>query len=349
MTSYRFLTLIVGLVFLAGCGGAPAQEAGGSPTRDWPESTPAEQGMDGALLEQMLAHIDETNLNLHSLLVIRHGTIVLEKYFPGHGRSEQHAQYSVTKSFTATLFGIAMDQGKLQEVNLPVKDFFREKTFANPDPRKDKLVLEDLLTMASGLDWLEGDLTYSAMYRSGDWVGYVMDLALESDPGERFTYCSGCSHVLLQVVQQAVGMDVVDYARENLFAPLGIRDFQWERTPQGEAIGGWGLNLTARDMAKLGYLYLHGGVWEGKQVVSKSWIETATTKHLETGGRLGYGYQWWTYPTHNAYAALGRGGQTIFVIPDLDVIVVTTADLSDGHDPIFQLIDNFIIPGVTAQ
>lgn len=342
------LTLLVGCAQPAAQPGSPTAGAGGTgewPTREWTVSTPDQQGVDPAALDAMLAQVDKDKLNLHALLVIRHGAIVLEKYYPGHTQNERHEQFSVTKSFVATLFGIALDQGKLTGVEQPVAQFFPGKAFANPDPRKDAMTLDNLLGMTTGLDWTEGDPAYGAMYRSADWVEYVMGLQMRGAPGEAFNYCSGCSHVLLQVVEQAVGGGAIDFARQYLLGPLGIRDFDWERNPRGDAIGGWGLALTARDMAKLGYLYLHNGQWDGQQVVSADWVRAATTQHSDPDGRLGYGYQWWLYDTHGAYTALGKGGQTIFVIPDLDVIVVTTADIPD-HDPIFALIDNYIIPGV---
>ena len=323
--------------------GSPSARAVEWPTTDWAVSTPGEQGMNPAILQSMLTRVETDSLNLHALLVIRHGKIVLEKYYPGHVQSERHELYSVTKSFVATLFGIALDQGKFTGMEQRVVEFFPEKTFLHPDKRKDALTLEHLLSMTTGLDWKEGDPTYGAMYRSSDWVGYVLGLPMRAAPGEEFNYCSGCSHVLLKVVERASGVEAVEYARKNLFEPLGIRDFGWERTPQGDAIGGWGLTLNARDMAKLGYLYLHQGEWDGRQVVSADWVHAATTRRADPEGRLGYGFQWWLYDTHSAYAALGRGGQTIFVIPDLDVIVVTTADIAN-HDPIFALIDEYIIP-----
>lgn len=358
MKTRSLFSIIFIFVLLAGCSQPIAQPGSTSgqsgdapvqpvtwPTQDWPVSTPEEQGMDAAALQAMLDRVDADKLNLHGILIIRHGAIVQEKYYPGHKRAERHIQYSVTKSFVSTLCGIALDQGKIKSVDQPVRDFFPDKTFANPDPRKDAMTLENLLTMTSGLGWEEGDPAYSAMYRAADWVNWVMGLPQVKAPGEVFNYCSGCSHVLLQAVEQAVGGDAIGFARQNLFGPLGIRDFDWERNPQGDAIGGWGLALTARDMAKLGYLYLHHGEWDGRQVVSAQWVQAATTQHADPEGRLGYGYQWWLYDTHGAYAALGKSGQTIFVIPDLDVIVVTTADIVD-HDPIFALIDEYIIPGV---
>jgi CubicO group peptidase (beta-lactamase class C family) len=208
------------------------------------------------------------------------------------------------------------------------------------------MTLENILTMSSGLDWVEGDETYGKMYASADWVNMVMDLPMAEVPGKTFLYCSGCSHVLSAIVQNAVGESGLTFAQKNLFQPLGITDLRWETDRQKIPIGGWGLYLTPRDMAKLGYLYLHKGVWDGQQVVSSSWVNAATTRHIGTDGKLGYGYQWWIYPTHGAYAALGRYGQTIFVAPDLNLIVVTTAHIESGHDPIFNLIDNYILPAV---
>ena len=138
-------------------------------------------------------------------------------------------------------------------------------------------------------------------------------------------------------------MNTRDFAEKELFRPLGITDVRWDADSQGIPIGGWGLQITPRDMAKLGYLYLRDGVWDGQQIVSSAWVKAATEKHTPTDGPLGYGYQWWTYPKWGAYAALGRYGQMIFVVPDLDLIVVTTA-AAGGHDAIFRLIEQYIVP-----
>jgi CubicO group peptidase (beta-lactamase class C family) len=197
--------------------------------------------------------------------------------------------------------------------------------------------------MTSGLDWQEGDPAYRAMYMSNDWIQYVLDIPMREQPGEHFNYCSGCSHVLAAIVQNASEAKTQDFARKNLLQPLGISDWKWDTDAKGMAIGGWGLQLTARDMAKLGYLYLQQGTWDGKQIVSRAWVKEATRQHTTTDGALGYGYQWWTYPKWGAYAALGRYGQTIFVIPKLDLIVVTTADMED-HDAIFELVEQYIVP-----
>ena len=138
--------------------------------------------------------------------------------------------------------------------------------------------------------------------------------------------------VLLRLGNPAL-LTAQDYARERLFGPLGITRVRWNIGRDGRNIGGWGLNLTPRDMAKLGLLYLHGGAWDGRQIVPAEWVRASLTPRVDVAPGKQYGYQWWLYDTHGAYTALGHGGQTIFVIPDLDVIVVTTADIPD-HDPI---------------
>lgn len=315
------------------------------PTAGWRVALPAEQGLDAARLSQMSDAIQAQDLALHSLLVIRHGYIVSETYFAPYRADTKHELYSCTKSFIATLVGIAIDQRAIADVTQPVADLLPGRTFKNPSAEKAAMTLAHLLTMTTGLDWTEGDPAYRAMYMSRDWVSYVMDLPMRAQPGVEFNYCSGCSHILSAIVQGRTGMSTRDFAAKALFQPLGITDVRWDTDAQGIPIGGWGLQITPRDMAKLGFLYLHGGAWEGRQIVSAQWVQTATEKHTATGGAPGYGYQWWIYPRWNAYAALGRQGQTIFVIPDLDLVVVTTAAV-ENHDAIFRLIEQYIVPAV---
>jgi CubicO group peptidase (beta-lactamase class C family) len=318
------------------------------PTSGWRSSPPEDQGMDSSHLIAMLDSVRAQGLNLHSLLVIRHGYIVSETYFGAYGPDDLHQLYSCTKSFIATLVGIAFDRGDLSRLDQPVLDFFPGRSFANLDERKRAMTLEDLLSMRSGLEWQDDDPTISAMVRSPDWVQYVLDLPMAQAPGSQFNYCTGCSHVLSAILQQSTGLSARDYAGPNLFEPLGIGDLRWDTDRAGMPIGGFGLQLTPRDMAKLGYLYLHNGVWDGRQVVASAWVATATQKHTETDGELGYGYQWWTYPSYGAYTALGLYGQTIFVIPQADLIVVTTADVAD-HEPIFHLIEAYILPAISLD
>jgi len=352
------LLWLLGLL-VAGCTQAPPTTAPSSvpspisasesywPTTGWRTSAPEAQGMDAQKLAQLLQAVRQEKLNLHSLLIVRNGYVVSETYFPPYTAETDHEVYSVTKSVMATLLGIAIDKGSIDGVKQPVADFFRDDTFQHPDPGKDRMTLEDLLTMRTGLDWREEDATFRQMYQSDDWVRFVLDLPMREPPGQQFRYCSGCSHLLSAIIQRRTNMNTRDFARQTLFEPLGIHNVTWEQDRQGIPIGGWGLQLTPRDMAKLGYLYLHEGMWDGRRIVSAAWVKAAIESHTATDSTLGlkYGYQWWTSPALKAYAALGRDGQTVFVVPDRQLIVVTTAE-TDGHAAIFQLIERFIMPAV---
>jgi CubicO group peptidase (beta-lactamase class C family) len=325
-----------------------ATASGEWPTTGWNTSTPEAQGIDAQKLAEMLQAIKDENLNLHSLLIIRYGYLVRENYFGSYDANTRHQLYSVTKSFIATLIGIALDKGYIKNTDQRVVDFFPQRTFDNLSERKQAMTLDDLLTMRSGLEWVEGDPAYREMYTSPDWLKVVLDKPMAAEPGRMFNYCSGCSHVLSAIVQEATGTNPRDFADQFLFKPLGITDYRWDIDADGTPVGGWGLQLTPRDMAKLGYLYLHNGQWDGQQIVSANWVADATRLHTATDGQLGYGYQWWTYYPLKAYTALGRGGQTVFVIPELDLIVVTTAEL-DNHDAIFRLIQQYIVPAATIE
>jgi CubicO group peptidase (beta-lactamase class C family) len=354
----QFLSLLGLLILiLAGCSSLPATTVSSTlpslspasgeywPTKAWRTSSPEEQGMDSQMLDQMLTTIREDHLKFHSLLVIRKGYIVSESYFGSYQQDTRHELYSCTKSFVSTLVGIAIDKGSIGGIDHQVLGFFPERTFANPGALKEDMTLEDLLTMRSGLEWEEGNPAYRTLYTSPDWVKFMLDKPMIQPPGSQFNYCSGCSHILSAILQETSGMNPRDFAERVLFKPLGISNAIWDVDSNGIPIGGWGLQLTPREMAKLGYLYLQDGAWDGTQIVSRRWVADATRTHTKTDSELGYGYQWWTIPSMDAYAALGLYGQTILVVPSADLIVVTTAEMAD-HEVIVQLIENNIIPAV---
>ncbi len=324
---------------------SPAIRADYWPTDAWRTSSPEDQQMDSQQLAAMLDDVQQQTINLHSLLVIRHGYIVSETYFLRHPADELHDLFSVTKSFVSTLTGIAIDQGYIDTLDHPVLDFFPDKTFQNVDDRKRAMTLRDLITMQTGLDWTESMLF--TMERSPDWVSYVLSLPMIFKPGTHFNYCTGCSHIVSAIIQKTTGMSTREFAETTLFKPLGIADFNWRLDPQTIPMGGTDLQMSARDMAKLGYLFLHNGQWDGQTIVSSEWVDNATSTQVKTDSGLGYGLMWWTYPGLKAYAALGYNGQTVFVIPELDLIVVTTAaTLDHGHNDIFALIEKYIVPAV---
>jgi len=322
------------------------------PTQDWRTSTPEQQGMDSGLLAQMMEQIQSKQINLHSMIIVRHGTIVAEAYFQPKYATNLAEVYSVTKSIVSALVGIAIEQGSIDSVNHKVLDYFPDLSVANNDARKQAITIENLLTMSSGLDWSD-DVNLEKIGQNQDWVKYVLDLPMAAAPGEQFTYNSGAPTILTAILRKTTGKSPWEFAQTNLFGPLGISDIYWETTPTGLEIGGWGIQMTPRDMAKFGYLYLRDGVWDGKQIVPASWVKASLEKHIdpkmESEKRSGYGYLWWLQ-TFGASAAQGLGGQYILLLPAQDLEVVFTSDLSpqDFQKP-YDLFETYILPAIKSN
>jgi CubicO group peptidase (beta-lactamase class C family) len=319
---HLFLIIFILLSTFAGCTPQPGAS--------WTVSSPQAEGMDPeplAAMEQALENYPQADF--HSLLVVRNGAIVAEKYGQGYNQDSQHMLYSCTKSVISALVGIAIEEGYIKGVDQPVSGFFPEALLENSDTRKRGLTLEHLLTMRAGLEWDEGNPAYRSLYNTRDWVAFMLAKPLETEPGSAYNYCSGCTHVLSGVLHKATGMPTQEYAETRLFAPLGIQDYRWETDAVGNAIGGWGLELTTRDMAKFGLLFLNGGVWEGQQVVPASWVEQSTGPGLPSDGNWLYAYQWWVNPTEQMYAAQGLHGQKIYVLPAEQMVVVVTSGADD--------------------
>ncbi|HUW60129.1 MAG TPA: serine hydrolase [Candidatus Bathyarchaeia archaeon] len=322
-----------GVAFVAAVMCFMAQASFGSldywPTTGWRASTPEEQGMDSTMLAESLAALNKNPINIHSLLIVRHGYMVVEAYFAPFMQGSQHDVASVTKSVTATLTGIAAHKGLIRSLDEPILDFFPQRTAANLDDRKKAMTVAHLLTMSSGLTCITspGEVTLMQMMASPDWVQFMLDQPMQDEPGTRFVYNSGGVHLLSAILHQAAGMNEVEFAKQNLFGPLGITNVAWPLDPTGTDNHGWGdLRLTPPDMAKLGLLYLDGGHWDGRQVLSPEWVAAATKPHVATSNRAhpGYGYLWWINDGAG-FAAVGRGGQRINVMPDRDLVVVTTS------------------------
>ena len=326
------------------------------PTQAWKTSTPEQQGIDSAALGKLLDEIQAKQLNIHSVVIARHGFIVAEAYWYPFQLGAKHVLYSCTKSVNSALVGIAIKQGKIDNVNHRVLDFFPERTIANKDARKQTMTLEHLLTMSSGMDWNETGVPLSSpnnsnrqMIQSKDWAQFVLDRPMKEDPGSRFNYNSGGSHLVSAILQKTTGMNELAFAQEYLFKPLGITDVSWTVDPNGIYRGEDGLELTPRDMAKIGYLYLKGGTWERQQIVSADWVKASSQKHIGATGGKDYGYQWWVQP-FGVYNAAGLGSQYIFVLSDLDMVVVFTSGFPTAQfDLPASLVESFIIPAAKSQ
>jgi CubicO group peptidase (beta-lactamase class C family) len=328
-----FLTIVrsalaIAALLLSGASYAEAAEAEAAaewPTAGWRVSTPEEQGMDSAALADLVDF--GASRGLSSLLVARHGMIVAEAFYAPFRAGLKHRTRSVTKSVVGTLVGIAIKEGRLDSLDRPVVDFFPDRQIANLDERKRAITIQHLLDMTSGLDWHE-ESSVPAMQHSNDWTQFVLDRPTAASPGVGFLYNSGSSHLLSAVLSKATGESAMSYARKRLFGPLGISDVFWQEDPRGISIGGYGLYLQPRDMAKLGYLYLRNGVWDGTQVLPSAWTERIRHATLPSSvAGLHYANLFWVDPERKAYFALGYHGQRILLIPDQDIVAVITATM----------------------
>jgi CubicO group peptidase (beta-lactamase class C family) len=342
----RALSLFAFLLLLANVALAGDDAATPWPTAGWQTSTAEAQGVSSAALADLVDFGGASDMD--SLLVVRHGRIVVDAYYAPFRDGQPHLVNSVTKAVVATLVGVAVKEGRIPRLDQPVVDLFFEREIANLSVEKKAITLETLLDSNSGLAWTEplSDAppeTMLQMARSRDWVGFVLDRPMAQPPGRAFNYDSGTWHLLSAVLAKKTGMDTLAYARQALFAPLGIGDAVWRQDPQGIRAGGFGLFLQPRDMARIGYLYLHNGQWAGAQLLPPAWSEHVFHASVDMGmgaaPALRYANGWWTIPERHAYMAVGFLRQLIIVLPDVDAVAVVTGR---RHYPFLPLIDRIV-------
>ncbi|WP_156170250.1 serine hydrolase [Luteimonas sp. FCS-9] len=298
------------------------------PTHEWRNSSPEAQGMDSEVLADALDYVRDHQTPIHSLTIVRNGHVVLDAYFWPFQEGQLHDLASVTKSVTSTLAGIAIGRHAL-ELRQPLTAVFDQRRIANLDEQKRRMTIEHLLSMTSGLDCEagRGEITLSQMRESTDWTQFMLDLPMRDEPGSRFEYCSGGMHLLSAAITEATGLSALDFARRELFGPLGIGNAAWPADDHGVSYGWGDLHLEPLDMAKLGYLWLNNGRWEDRQLVPEEWMRAAVQAQPQPA-RNGqkYGYGLWVYPDRHPrlFEAEGRGGQRISVTPEKNVVVVFT-------------------------
>ena len=310
--------------------------------------------MDSLKLAEMLDAIRSGEPNIHSILIIRHGVLIMEAYFDPFHAEAPHELASCTKSVTSALVGIAIDKGLMKGASQPAYELFPEVIL--DDERKQEITVENLLTMTSGLEWPEWEHEYrspvnpySATTYMPDSAQYFFDQPLIEQPGVKFNYNSGGSHMLSVMVSRAADMSTLEFARRELFTPLGISVVQWPKAEDGVNLGGSGMRLLPRDMAKFGQLYLQKGQWDGRQVISEAWVNASTQPHSSPEAGMNYGYQWWI-PQDKGYLAMGWGQQNIWVLPEQDLVVVITAGMkNDLLLPHAKIIDQYILPAVKSD
>ncbi|GAA6513352.1 serine hydrolase [Merdimmobilis hominis] len=342
MTMKKWLCVLCALLFLlAGCsqpqGGEGDSHGGDSSSQE--ESSPEENGrwefdlpenhdMDPQRLQ--LLHEALADSSVYAMVTAKDGVIVDEFYQTGYDETSVFPLHSCSKSFTGALVGIAIQEGLLGGVDDLLSEYLPQVRELG-DQGKGQITLRHLLTHTSGLEWYEwgeGASNWIEFQSSPNWVEYILERNLVAQPGKQFNYSTGNTHLLAAVLQQATGMNMLDYAKQVLFDPLGIESVQWGTDPQGIVDGGNGISMTARDAARFGQLYLEGGLWNGEQIIPQWWLEESTTAQNNGAGdgTGSYGYQWWIRSfgegRYDTYYAFGAWGQYIFVVPELDLVTV---------------------------
>ncbi len=307
----------------------------------WETGLPEDHGIDPSALETL--HTSLTGTGIYAVLTVRDGVIVDEYYQDGYSQESIFPLHSCSKSFTSTLIGLALEEGLIDSLDASIETWFPQLA---GEP-KGQITIRDLLMHKSGLEWHEWDGdSFFALNRSENWVDYVLSQPLFYEPGTVFSYTTGGTHLLAAILEQAAEGGMLKYAEEKLFTPLGMESVQWGTDPQGILDGGNGIRMTARNAARFGQLFLNNGLWEGERLVPEDWIAQATTIHEQRyGGSGSYGYQWWIrsfgQQGYDSFFAMGAFGQFIFVVPELSLVTVITANTSQfAPYPYFETILN---------
>jgi len=348
----------------------------------WQTAGIADVGIDPAVLAELAGCIYRDELkNVHGIVIVKDGKLVVEEYFPGYafdytgddfrgeyieyGIDTVHSLASVTKAVTATLAGIAIDKGFIKGVDEKVFGFFPEYA-SLCDGDKDRITVHHLLTLTSGLECNEMRVRYSnpqndliRQFGAVDPIEYVLAKPLVEEPGTRWYYNGGEVNVLGEIIKKTTGMRIDRFAEKYLFGPLGVKGHEWEFINPEVVHAAGNLKLRPRDVAKLGYIYLNGGTWNGRRIVSEKWIEESTQAYISVtpslwakGNGDKYGYHWWLRTEQidstpvTSFMRSGWGGQRIGVFPDLDMVVVLTGGKYIGKDQSNEMIGRYILPSV---
>ena len=352
--------------------GSPASIGDG-----WPTATPESVGLDGERLCGIAARLKETEANVHAVIIVRHGKMVFEQYFPGYdepwgmgeGRHDfdattKHDMRSISKSVVSLLVGTAIDRELIKSADEPVVKFFPDYS-ALKTAGWDNITLRHLLTMSSGMQWDENRAWKDPqndephLGNEADPFRYVLSKPIAAPPDIVWNYNGGGTDLLGNIIERVSGKSLEAFAREVLFTPLGISDWEWMRYRNEHVAAAVGLRLRPRDAAKIGQLVLNRGAWGGKQIVSPEWIEQSVTPRFQAigyfSGLFFYGQQWWMGRSMAQekevkwIAAMSSGGQRIFIVPDRDLVVMTTSGLyfqPRQGDGALDMMANFILPSV---
>lgn len=381
--SLAIISISISIVFLLGsCSYKYAYEIPVYNDDGWITASLSDVGLNDQKLRELIQAIKQRKYkNIHSVLIAKDGKLVFEGYFDGYtfdyfgdqfrgdyiqfGIDIIHNLASVTKAYTSSLIGIAVDHGFIPGVEEPVFNYFPEYSYLN-ESEKNKITLEHLLTMTSGLEWNEGDVPLTDMERNdliklftvSDPVEYILAKRLVAQPGKRFYYSGGDVNLLGEIIKRATGLRIDDFAEKYLFAPLGITDYEWKFLNPDIVYTSGDLKLIPRDMAKLGQIYLNDGLWNGERIISEEWIKNSTGKYISVQNPYmarnygdGYGYQWFLQTFYvdsipfDSISRDGWGGQRIQIFPSLNMVVVLTGgNYAVEPTPVNEIITKYIIP-----
>ncbi|MGK0199788.1 MAG: CubicO group peptidase (beta-lactamase class C family) [Yoonia sp.] len=314
-----------------------------------PRGNAAAEDVDPQGILDFVSAIEGSKHELHSLMILRHGRVITEGWWAPYRPEFNHGMYSMSKSFTSTAVGLAVDEGRLSTSD-KVISFFPESVPAGADERIKDLTVKHLLTMSVG----QKPGSTAPVVKEQDWVKSFLALPLPNGPGTVFSYNSVATYMLSAIVQKLTGETVLEYLTPRLFEPLGIigssSNPYWEQCPNGINTGGWGLHIRTEGLAHLGQLYLQNGVWEGKQILSKKWISEATSKQIQQLRNpksnpdwvQGYGYQFWRC-RHGGYRGDGAFGQFTIVLPKQDAVIVMTGESPSMQDEL-DLVWKHLLP-----
>jgi CubicO group peptidase (beta-lactamase class C family) len=339
---------------------------------DWRRATPESVGLDASRLAAMEAAVNAGEFKkIGSVLVARHGQLVYEKYFEGNATTLRDTR-SATKSITSLLVGLAIQDKKLSGVEARILDLLPERRckLQNPDPRKEEITVEDLLTMSSPLecdDWNDASRgNEERMYLIEDWAQFILDLPIrgrmrigevpESPKyGRDFSYCTGGVFILSEVLSRTTGLRTDKYADKKLFGPLRITNATWVYSPSNIPQTGGGLRLSSPDLLKIAQLYLNGGKWKGEPIINEQWVKASIAPHAEINDQQEYGYLWWLQPfkmgnsSYLAFFMSGNGGNKVLGFPTLDMAVAITStnyNTRGMHEQTDRLLSEYILAAV---
>ena len=299
-------------------------------------STPESQGVSSRAVLELLEDATRQHIELHSVMILRHGTVIAEGWWKPYAPERLHTLFSLSKSFTSSAIGFAVTEGLLTEDGTVVS-FFPDDLPLEVSPNLARMRVRDLLSMSSG--HADDTLGPQIWRQPGNWVRTILEQPVPFEPGTHFVYNTGATFMLSAIIQKITGQNLLAYLEPRLLQPLGIEGATWESNPDGICFGGFGMNARTEDIAKFGQLYLQKGIWNGRQILPESWIDQATRTHIDNGDHssdsglgndwgMGYGYQFWRC-RHDAYRGDGAFGQYCVVMPEQDTVIVMTAGMAD--------------------